>query len=86
MGETRRLGDRAPPSTQATSSSVRAVSRARSAARWPAASRTRSRRERAADRLVVTGLPLGPAQGVDEPADPAGGQGQHLGQPGSSPA
>ena len=49
MGETRRLGDREPASTQATSSSVRAVRRARSAARWPAASRTRSRRERAAD-------------------------------------
>ena len=46
MGESRRLGDREPPSTQATSSSVRSVSRARSAARWPAASSARSRRVR----------------------------------------
>ena len=78
MGETRRLGARGPPSTHATSSSVREDSRARSAARWPAASRARSRRDRSGRLLVVTGHPLGLSEVVDQSGDPTDGQGQQL--------
>src|SRR5665811_1413453 len=45
MGETRRLGEREPPSTQATSSSVSEVNLVRSSDRCPAAKSRRSRRD-----------------------------------------
>ncbi len=44
MGDRRRTGDRAVPSTQATSSTVRVARRARSSARFPPALRARARR------------------------------------------
>ncbi len=83
-GDPQGRGPRPPSSTQATSSSVCDARRARSAARCPAASSTRSRRDRFSVGSWSPASRCRLAQAVDEPSDPPGGRARTVAMSGSA--